>query len=224
MAGLGGRKRQPRGNSREIEQRVLASAIDQVREDGFAANMILPPMEAFLDYLKDIDQTIPRSTMYRLWPNRDLFHIAIVKQLIDGDPYNTEAFETKSLQALINPEIMGDRPTAVATLGKLAVTTTDHQLVSVLEATAAAAHEETDLPGMMIDAQSNYLEVVAASYELLHAKLGDSPVDGLSFDDYARTVAATSRSIGLNPFGLEGTAYDSQFDQFQTIAQTFTAN
>jgi hypothetical protein len=47
-------------------------------------------------------------------------------------------------------------------------------------------------------------------------------VSGCDFTIYSRTAASSARTIGLNPFGLEGEAHEAQYQQFEQIANHFT--
>lgn len=200
---------------------MLATAIDRVTTEGL-----------HLDYanleLEDLIRAagVPRSTVFRIWPDRGAFIGDLVRALFAADPGFEAGFDGETLALL--EEAMGgyvseaDAPTGrEAALRAVIHRTAAHNIVAVEESltwrtyrTLAAALTSGDaVPGgegiraLLGELEERYIERMAAVYRQLNAALGLRMRQGLSEEDLAVAVMAVIDGMSdhrrIDPAGVD---------------------
>ncbi|MCW3493395.1 hypothetical protein [Microbacterium sp. SSM24] len=220
MSNLEPRMRRPAGETRAL---MLATAIDRVTAEGL-----------HLDYanleLEDLIRAagVPRSTVFRIWPDRGAFIADLVRALFDADPGFEAGFDGETL-ALLEHAISGStadtddarEAARQAALRTVIRHTAAHNIVAVEESltwrtyrTLSAALTSGDaVPGgdgiraLLGELEERYIERMAAVYGRLNDALGIRMVQGLTEKDLAVAVMAVIDGMSdhrrIDPAGVD---------------------
>jgi len=197
---------------------MLAVAVDRVREQGLR-----------LDYanieLEDLIRAagVPRSTVFRIWPDRVAFVADLVRALFEADAGFETGFDGETLLALeravaaqreadtISPQA---REAALRDAVRIAVT---HNIVAVESSVAWRAYKTMSaalasgdaVPGgegiraMLSDIEDRYLDRMAQMYQGLNSAFGLRMRDGVTARDLALAIVAMVDGISdhrrINP-------------------------
>ncbi len=178
---------------------MLETAIERVTAEGL-----------HLDYanleLEDLIRAagVPRSTVFRIWPDRGAFIADLVRALFDADPGFEAGFDDATL-SLLERTIAG---AAAAPGGREAALravirqTTAHNIVAVEDSVtwrayrtlSAALVSGDSVPGgdgirvLLGELEQRYVERMAAVYDRLNGALGLRMRDGLTPHDLALAI------------------------------------
>ena len=193
------RSRNPAGETRA---RLLAVAVDRVKAEGL-----------LLDYanieLEDLIRVagVPRSTVFRIWPDRVAFIADLVRAVFDADPGFQTGFDGETLEilqgALSKHADDGNTPDspqiALRAVVRVAVA---HNIVAVEHSVAWRAYRTMsgalasgdavpggdDIRALLGEIEDRYLDRMAALYEQLNDSVGIRMRDGLTERDLALAV------------------------------------
>ncbi|MHC2999143.1 hypothetical protein OB08_07960 [Microbacterium sp. HJ5] len=181
---------------------MLAAAVERVRSDGL-----------LLDYanleLEDLIRTagVPRSTVFRIWPDRMAFIADLVRALFEADPGFDAGFDGETLRVLgevLTPREGGpgtaeERQLALRSAVRVTVA---HNIVAVESSVAWRAYRTMSaalasgdaVPGgdeiraLLGEIEGRYLERMAALYEQLNAAVGLRMRAGVTERDLALAI------------------------------------
>lgn len=221
--------RRPRQSAEQVKKTVLDAMASYVRKGKASSDLWIPPIDDTLREWISSEQRPTRSSLYRVWPSREDLINDLIRHLLLNDLYNTSQISKEHQEVAGTIESMPLEPQVrkkiLLAMARVAVVSTNHIVVSRVEVAASSRIDEfPDLEDALTSAQEQYINSLANGYELIHARLGDSVIDGHDFTIYSRTVATSARAIGLNSFGLEGEAYEAQYQGFEQIADRFTVS
>lgn len=194
------RSRRPAGQTREL---LLAVAVERVRAEGLR-----------LDYanieLEDLIRAagVPRSTVFRIWPDRVAFVADLVRALFAADPGFDTGFDAQTREVL--EQAVADGATAagaderaVALREALRVTVA-HNMAAVEETVAWRAYKSMSaslasgdaVPGgqevrrLLSEIEERYLDRMADTYRAINGAFGLRMRAGVSERDLALAVIA----------------------------------
>ena len=195
------RSRRPAGQTREL---MLQAAVERVQAEGL-----------LLDYanieLEDLIRAagVPRSTVFRIWPDRVAFVADLVRALFEADPGFDTGFdeETRSVlqQAIAaHPEAMRTAEGRQAGLREAVRVTVAHNMVAVEETIAWRAYRTMSaalasgdaVPGgeeireLLSELEGRYLDRMAEIYRVLNDGFRLRMRSGLTERDLAVAVMA----------------------------------
>lgn len=184
---------------------MLAAAVERVQAEGLLLDYANLGMEDLIRVAG-----VPRSTVFRIWPDRVAFVSDVVRALFEADPGFDAGFDGETLQVLQAAIAQGDetagggrdRDAVLRQAVRLAVT---HNIVAVERSLAyrayrtmsAALMSGDSVPGgeevraLLVEIESRYLERMAAAYRALNDALGLRMRPGLDARDLAVAVMAT---------------------------------
>lgn len=193
------RTRRPAGETRAL---MLATAIDRVSAEGL-----------HLDYanleLEDLIRAsgVPRSTVFRIWPDRDAFIGDLVRALFEADPGFEAGFDDETLhlleqtisQSAADPAAPGSPAVALSAVIRH---TAAHNIVAVEESItwrtyrtlSAALISGDSVPGgesirtLLGEIEARYIQRMARVYARLNGALGLRMRDGVTEEDLALAV------------------------------------
>ncbi|WP_240658681.1 hypothetical protein [Microbacterium sp. CPCC 204701] len=201
MAHSAPRSRRPAGQTREL---MLQVAIERVRAEGL-----------LLDYanieLEDLIRAagVPRSTVFRIWPDRVAFVADLVRALFEADPGFDTGIDDATRDLLrrsvaANPEAMRTVEGRQAGLREAVRVTVAHNMVVVEETIAWRAYRTMSaalasgdaVPGggeireLLSELEGRYLDRMAEIYRALNDAFGLRMREGLTERDLAVAVMA----------------------------------
>lgn len=184
---------------------MLEAAVERVQDEGLLLDYANIGME---DLIRAAG--VPRSTVFRIWPDRVAFVADLVRALFEADPGFDAGFDGATLQ-LIHGAIAegggagapsGAREAALRRAVRLAVA---HNIVAVADSVAYRAYRTMsaalssgdsvpggdDIRALLVEIEDRYLERMAATYGALNDALGLRMRSGLDARDLAVAVMAT---------------------------------
>lgn len=183
---------------------MLETAVERVRAEGLR-----------LDYsniaLEDLIRVagVPRSTVFRIWPDRGAFVADLVRALFEADPGFDTGFDGETLALLqdviaesAGPASREARDAALCRIIRVAV---EHNITSVDDSVAYRAYKSMltalasgdavpggrEIRALLFEIEQRYIDRMAELYRQLHAALGIRMRDGLDERDLALAVMAT---------------------------------
>lgn len=191
------RSRRPAGETRAL---MLDKAIDRITAEGL-----------HLDYanleLEDLIRTagVPRSTVFRIWPDRGAFIVDVVRALFEADPGFESGFDDETLHLL--EQTITDAGAAApegrrAALAAVIRHTAAHNIVAVESSvtwrayrTLSAAMVSGDtvtggdgIRSILREIEERYTDRMASLYSRLNGALGLRMRDGLTERDLALAI------------------------------------
>lgn len=218
VSNLETRTRRPAGETRAL---MLATAVDRVTAEGL-----------HLDYanleLEDLIRAagVPRSTVFRIWPDRGAFIGDLVRALFEADPGFEAGFDGETL-GLLEEAIAGTGVDTGTPEGRQAALravvrhTTAHNIVAVEESLtwrtyrslSAALTSGDSVPGgegirtLLGEIEARYTDRMAAVYARLNEALGFRMRSGLTEQDLALAVMAVIDGLSdhrrIDPDGVD---------------------
>ncbi|MFE5407243.1 hypothetical protein [Microbacterium sp. NPDC056569] len=195
------RSRRPAGQTRAI---MLAVAVERVRQEGL-----------LLDYanleLEDLIRTagVPRSTVFRIWPDRVAFIADLVRALFEADPGFDTGFDGETLRQLQqavagDPDVMTTPEGRQIALREALRVTVAHNMGAVEGTVAWRAYRTMSaalvsggsVPGgaeiraLLSEIENRYLTHMAEMYKQLNTAFGLRMRDGLTERDLAVAIMA----------------------------------
>lgn len=183
---------------------MLAVAVDRVKEEGL-----------LLDYanieLEDLIRTagVPRSTVFRIWPDRVAFVADLVRALFEADPGFDSGFDGETLQHLEqavtgDPEAMSTPEGRQVALREALRVTVSHNMTAVehtvafraYRAMSAALSSGDAVPGgeevraLLSEIEDRYLTRMAETYRALNGAFGLRMREGVDERDLAVAIMA----------------------------------
>lgn len=159
--------------------------------------------------LEDLIRTagVPRSTVFRIWPDRTAFIADLVRALFEADPGYDNGFDTETLKLIEEAVALGadgtaeGRQQALRVLVRISVA---HNMVAVdksvtwrsYRAMSAALTSGDAVPGgdairgLLGELVDQYVARMAAMYAQLNAAIGLRMRDGVTESDLARAIMA----------------------------------
>jgi AcrR family transcriptional regulator len=216
---------------------VRGRALDLVTQNVYAnqapVGLYVPRNEEILAQAFQSGNRISRASFYRLWPTRGDLLNSVVDRLLDDDPYaanavkeRTSAVTISALGQVARGELEGGisdaSPEVVSCIGRVLIESTNHVIASHVEAAVSSDPDLINLTGKLADMRGKYISTVERSLVEAHTLLGDTPVSGSAFRDYAENAAALARGIALSPAPAVQDHQDLHAVQFQALAQYFT--
>lgn len=208
------RSRRPAGQTREL---MLQAAVERVQAEGL-----------LLDYanieLEDLIRAagVPRSTVFRIWPDRVAFVADLVRALFEADPGFDTGFDEETrgvLQQAISadPEAMSTAEGRQAGLREAVRVTVAHNMVAVEQTIAWRAYRTMSaalasgdaVPGgdeireLLSELEGRYLDRMAEIYRVLNDGFRLRMRSGLTERDLAVAVMAAVEGMSdhsrINP-------------------------
>lgn len=195
------RSRRPAGQTRAL---LLAVAVERVKTEGL-----------LLDYanieLEDLIRTagVPRSTVFRIWPDRVAFVADLVRALFEADPGFDTGFDDETLRRLeeavaADPDALSTREGRQGALREAIRVTVTHNMAAVEGTVAwrayrtmsAALSSGDAVPGgeeiraLLSEIEDRYLTRMAEIYQGLNAAFGLRMREGVTERDLAVAVVA----------------------------------
>ncbi|MBD3942616.1 hypothetical protein IF188_12995 [Microbacterium sp. NEAU-LLC] len=184
---------------------MLDAAVERVQAEGLLLDYANIGME---DLIRAVG--VPRSTVFRIWPDRVAFVADLVRALFEADPGFDTGFDGPTLELIHGAiaeggEAMG-RPEARELVLRRAVRlAVAHNIVAVADSVAyrayrtmsAALSSGDSVPGgdeiraLLVEIEDRYLERMAAMYRVLNDAVGLRMRPGLDARDLAVAVMAT---------------------------------
>ena len=200
---------------------MLAVAVDRVKAEGL-----------LLDYanieLEDLIRTagVPRSTVFRIWPDRVAFVADLVRALFEADPAFDTGFDGETLQHLQeavagDPDVLSTREGRQTALREALRITVSHNMAAVEGTVAwrayrtmsAALVSGDSVPGgaeiraLLSEIEDRYLAHMAETYIELNAAFGRRMRDGVSERDLAVAIMAMIDGMSdhrrIDPAGID---------------------
>lgn len=184
---------------------MLQVAVERVRAEGL-----------LLDYanisLEDLIRAagVPRSTVFRIWPDRVAFVADLVRALFEADPGFDTGFDDETLRVLQGAVAEGSGSTAApagreAALRAVVRLAVAHNIVAVESSVAYRAYKTMSaalasgdaVPGgeeiraLLSEIEDRYLDRMAAMYRALNDALGIRMRTGVDERDLAVSIMAT---------------------------------
>ncbi|MGN8552313.1 UNVERIFIED_CONTAM: hypothetical protein OHV15_07000 [Microbacterium sp. SLM126] len=218
MSNLEPRTRRPAGETRAL---MLATAIDRVTAEGLHLDFANLELE---DLIRAAG--VPRSTVFRIWPDRGAFIGDLVRALFAADPGFQAGFDGETL-ALLEQTIAGSATGADAQTEREAALravihrTAAHNIVAVEESLTWRTYRSLTValtsgdavPGgdgiraLLGELEARYIERMAAVYRELNAALGLRMRQGLTEEDLAVAVMAVIDGMSdhrrIDPAGVD---------------------
>ncbi|MFB7894162.1 hypothetical protein ACFC1I_18315 [Microbacterium sp. NPDC056044] len=195
------RSRRPAGETRAL---MLEVAVDRVKAEGL-----------LLDYanieLEDLIRTagVPRSTVFRIWPDRVAFVADLVRALFEADPAFDTGFDGETLRHLEqavagDPDVLSTREGRRIALREALRFAVSHNMAAVEGTVAwrayrtmsAALVSGDSVPGgaeiraLLSEIEDRYLTRMAEVYSQLNAAFRLRMRDGLTERDLAVAIMA----------------------------------
>lgn len=186
----------------ETRARLLAVAVDRVKREGL-----------LLDYanieLEDLIRAagVPRSTVFRIWPDRVAFIADLVRALFDGDPGFETGFDGETLalleQAVTRPadgvSSPEERQVALRSVVRVAVA---HNIVAVDASVAWRAYKTmsaalasgdavpggSEIRALLGEIEGRYADRMAQLYGRLNEAIGIRMREGITERDLALAI------------------------------------
>lgn len=186
----------------ETRARLLAVAVERVQSEGL-----------LLDYanieLEDLIRTagVPRSTVFRIWPDRVAFVADLVRALFEADPGFQTGFDSETLRLLEQSvsqraEELDSAEGRQIALRAVVRVTVAHNIVAVEHSTAWRAYKTMSaalasgdaVPGgeeiraLLGEIENRYVERMAELYVRLNHAIGVRMRDGVTERDLALAI------------------------------------
>lgn len=183
---------------------MLDAAVERVQTEGLLLDYANIGME---DLIRAAG--VPRSTVFRIWPDRVAFVADLVRALFEADAGFEAGFDGQTLQLIqgviadgAGAEGSDARQAALRRAVRLAVA---HNIVAVEDSVAYRAYRTMSaalasgdtVPGgdeiraLLIEIEDRYLERMAATYRALNEALGLRMRPGVEARDLAVAIMAT---------------------------------
>ncbi|GAB2844554.1 TetR/AcrR family transcriptional regulator [Microbacterium insulae] len=218
MSNLAARTRRPAGETRAL---LLETAIERVSREGLRIDFANLELE---DLIRAAG--VPRSTVFRIWPDRDAFIGDLVRALFDADPGFEAGFDEETLELLEHAiaEASKDADPAEARRAVLRAVvrrTTAHNIVAVEDSVtwrayrtlSAALVSGDSVPGgesirtLLGEIDRRYVSRMATVYRRLNESLGLRMRAPLTEQDLALSIMAVIEGMSdhrrIDPLGVD---------------------
>jgi AcrR family transcriptional regulator len=182
---------------------MLDAAVERVQAEGLLLDYANIGME---DLIRAAG--VPRSTVFRIWPDRVAFVADLVRALFEADAGFDAGFDGETLQLIqgvITDAAGADAGGREAALRRVVRLTVAHNIVAVEDSVAyrayrtmsAALASGDSVPGgdeiraLLIEIEDRYLDRMAAMYRALNDALGLRMRPGVDARDLAVAIMAT---------------------------------
>lgn len=217
MPNTDARARRPAEQTRAL---LLEAAVERVKAEGLR-----------LDYanieLEDLIRSagVPRSTVFRIWPDRPAFVADLVRALFEADPGYGTGFDAETLgmieQTIAAAAAAGGADGRRAALRSVVRLTVAHNVVAVEDSVAWRAYRTMSaalaggdaVPGgeaartLLSELETRYLDRMAEVYRQLNAALGLRMRDGVTERDLGVAIMAMIEGMSdhrrIDPDGID---------------------
>jgi AcrR family transcriptional regulator len=194
------RERRPAGQTRA---RLLEVAVARVRREGLLLDYANIELE---DLIREAG--VPRSTVFRIWPDRVAFVADLVRALFEADPGFDTGFDADTRQVLESASgavgAAGGREERDAALREALRVTVAHNMAAVEDTVAWRAYKTmsaalssgdavpggSEIRGLLSEIEDRYLDRMAQIYVGLNAAFGLRMRAGVTERDLALAVVA----------------------------------
>ena len=192
------RPRKPASETREL---LLGVAVERVKSEGLLLDFANIELENLIRAAE-----VPRSTVFRIWPDRVAFVADLVRALFEADPGFDTGFDGQTLDVLgAAIASAGDEsvpPDGEAALRAAIRVTVEHNIVAVEKSSAwraykamiAALASGDDVPGgeqtraFLEEIENRYIERMAGLYRQMNEAFGLRMREGTSEEDLALAI------------------------------------